>query len=462
MKLSKDLMRFLVIPVVLLVGIIITSAFTIFYTTTTRTSSGKIINCSWPREFTIDFSHHIDIIDGAPTTSDKGKELLTENGLWIQILDETGKEIYNYDKPSTISNSYQPYELLSLYQYGTDEYSVFVSSIDANYTSYSYLIGFPLNVSKKAMYIDTNRYNSGKVLIIMTIILTVSLLLALTVLYNVVITKNYTKIQMSLSTIATRTYKPVERRRFLREIYEGLDTLNYDIMLADQQREQDTKAKEEWLVNITHDLKTPLAPIRGYAEMLMSYTDMSSKEAQKYGEIILKNIMYTEQLVNDLKLTYQLQSNMLPLKKEMLNINRFIKEVVIDILNAPDFGGRNVSFQSNSEEAKCLFDRLLLQRAITNIVVNALMHNDTNVEVRITLDTANGIKLTIADTGNGMTEQELSKLFTRYYRGTSTEKKTDGSGLGMAIAKQIVEAHDGTIRVESIQGSGTTITIVLP
>lgn len=462
MKLSKDLLRFFVIPIVLLIGIILTAVFTAFYTTTTRTPSGKIISNNWPKEFTLDFSRHIDFIDGTPTISDTGKDLLAENGLWIQILDDTGKEICNYDKPSTVPNAYQPYELLNLYQYGTDQYSIFVSSIEVGETSYSYLIGFPLTISKVNMYIDTDRYDSGKAMIVITIIMTVLLILALTVFYNVIITKNYQKIRMSLGAIASRTYKPAQRRRFLKEIYEGLDTLNHDIMLADQQREQDTRAKEEWLANITHDLKTPLAPIRGYAELLISNTDLSFEQSQRYGEIILKNTLYTERLVNDLKLTYQLQSNMLPLKKEMLNINRFVKEVVIDILNAPDYEDRNISFGSNSEETKCFFDPLLIRRAITNIVVNALTHNNQDAEVGIYLDADNGIKLTVADNGNGMEAQELNNLFTRYYRGTSTDKKTDGSGLGMAIAKQIIEAHGGTIYAKSIQGSGTTITIVLP
>lgn len=463
MKLSKDLMRFFAIPAVLLIGVILTVAFTVFYTTTVRTPSGEIINSNWPKEFTLHFSQYIDLNGGTPIIADTGKNLLKKNGLWIQILDATGKEVFNYDKPSAMPNAYQPYELLNLYQYGTDQYSIFVNSVDAKGTSYSYLIGFPLSISKAVMYVDTDRYNSGKSLIVATVILTVLLILVLTVFYNVVISKNYERIRASLSSIASRTYQPVANHRFLREIYDGLDALNHDISLADRQREKDAKAREEWLANITHDLKTPLAPIRGYAELLSEpNTDISSAQSRKYGAIILKNTLYAEQLVNDLKLTYQLESNMFPLKKEMLNITRFVKEVIIDLLNTPDFEGRDVSFIANSDETACLFDPLLFRRAITNIIVNALTHNDPDTKVRISLDADKGVKLTVADNGNGMTEQELGNLFTRYYRGTSTESKPEGSGLGMAIAKQIVEAHGGSIRAESVQGIGTTITIALP
>ena len=456
-------MRFFAIPVVLLVGVIVTIAFTVFYTTTAQTPSGKIINSNWPKEFTLNFSQYIDLNDGTPTISNTGKSLLSKNGLWIQILDATGRDVCNYAKPSTVSDTYQPYELLNLYQYGTDIYSIFINGVDARGASYSYLIGFPLHISKAVMYVDTARYNSGKTLIVATVILTLLLILALTVFYNVVISKSYERIQALLGSIASRTYKPVSNHHFLSEIYKGLDALNDDIALADQQVEQDTKAKEEWLANITHDLKTPLAPICGYAELLSeANTDIPAEQSRKYGAIILKNALYAEQLVNDLKLTYQLQSNMLPLKKEALNVTRFVKEVVIDILNAPDFEGRNVSFIANNEAATYLFDPLLFRRAITNIILNALTHNDPSTEIRISLDDNYDVKLTVADNGNGMTSQELADLFTRYYRGTSTEIKSEGSGLGMAIAKQIVEAHGGRIRAKSKQGIGTTITIELP
>lgn len=266
------------------------------------------------KEFTLDFSQYINLSDSTPTISD------------------TGKDVCDYDKPPTVSDAYQPYELLKLYQYGTDRYSVFMNSIDAKQVSYSYLIGFPLNISKTVMYVDTGRYNSGKILIITTVILTILLILALTVFYNVVISKSYKRIRTLLGSIASRTYKPVLNQRFLKEIYEGLNVLNHDIALADKQREKDTKAREEWLENITHDLKTPLAPIRGYAELLSERnTDISSQQSRKHGTITLKNTLYAEQLVNDLKLTYQLQSNMFSLKKEPMNISRFVKEVIIDI-----------------------------------------------------------------------------------------------------------------------------------
>ncbi|MDO5573103.1 MAG: histidine kinase dimerization/phospho-acceptor domain-containing protein, partial [bacterium] len=315
MKLSRDFMRFYIIPVVLLIGMIVTAGFIVFYTGTAGTQDGKTVASNWPRDFTLEFSKYITYDGEKPQVTEEGTKLLQEYGLWLQILDADGTEVVSYDRPSEIPSVYQPYELLEAYQYGIDDDSVFVSHITEGEEDYTYVIGFPLNISKITMYIDTARYHAGRTLIIATVVITALLMLALTIFYNMMIMRNLTRIRESLKAVAERNYIPSKRKPFLREVYEGIELLDQDIAAADAGRAQDEKAKEEWLANITHDLKTPLAPIRGYAELMVEEAaskekaqdlheertmtnGMSSQEIQRYGEIILKNTMYVEQLVD--------------------------------------------------------------------------------------------------------------------------------------------------------------------
>jgi signal transduction histidine kinase len=102
-----------------------------------------------------------------------------------------------------------------------------------------------------------------------------------------------------------------------------------------------------------------------------------------------------------------------------------------------------------------------LKRALDNLIFNALIHNSENAKVHITLMANNSITIKIDDNGKGMDSAELDSLFERYYRGTNTTR-TEGTGLGMAIAKQIVELHGGSILVESELGKGTCVTVDLP
>lgn len=248
-----------------------------------------------------------------------------------------------------------------------------------------------------------------------------------------------------------------------RDVYDRLNALDSELRLSDEARIRNEKLREEWIANITHDLKTPLSPIRGYAE-LVSNLDYATRpdEIRKYGNTILKNTAYAEKLIDDLKLTYRLQNEMIPLHKCNQNIVRFVKKLVIDILNNPEFESRNIAFHSSREAVMLSFDAVLLKRALNNLLINALVHNSKETEVSVFIKAEENIQICIQDNGKGISKEGLNNLFTRYYRGINTIAKPEGTGLGMAIAKQIIELHGGSISVESEIGIGTEIVLELP
>lgn len=171
-----------------------------------------------------------------------------------------------------------------------------------------------------------------------------------------------------------------------------------------------------------------------------------------------------EKLINDLKLTYQLEAGAFPFAPQEIRIVRFLKELVIDIANDPAFSKRTIAFESSMQEMTLAVDPDLLRRAVGNIVINALVHNpvDTKVKVTVNLIPGNKIAVSVRDNGKGMDEKELSGLWSRYYRGTNTKERPESSGLGLAIAKQIIALHGGDISVVSNPGLGTEFTILLP
>lgn len=190
--------------------------------------------------------------------------------------------------------------------------------------------------------------------------------------------------------------------------------MDAEIRKSDQLRAQTDKMREEWIANITHDLK----------------------------------------------ITYQLDNGMLPAKKEDKNVVRFLKELVIDILNTPEYENRFIHFESVEEVIMLSFDETLLTRVFRNLIFNAFVHGEEDTEVTLNLQASDGVlHIEVSDNGRGMDTETLEYLFERYYRGTSTEQKPEGSGLGMAIAKSIIEVHGGTIAVSSMPDVGTTFHI---
>ncbi|MFR8339727.1 MAG: sensor histidine kinase [Eisenbergiella massiliensis] len=128
--------------------------------------------------------------------------------------------------------------------------------------------------------------------------------------------------------------------------------------------------------NITHDLKTPLSPIRGYAELLLENGVPEEGSCRQYAAVMLKNTAYMETLIDDLKLTYQLDNRMLPIHRSRQDIVRFLKELAIDILNTPEYENRTIHFLSDDAPILFPFDPTLLTRAFRNLIINAFVHGN--------------------------------------------------------------------------------------
>lgn len=276
--------------------------------------------------------------------------------------------------------------------------------------------------------------------------------------------RHLSKMKKGIENISQRTYTRLPEKGIFSEVYGALNKMDMEIRNSDKIQEETDRVRNEWITNITHDLKTPLSPIKGYAELLTSNAEIDKATMQEYGGIILKNVNHTEKLINDLKLTYQLDSGSMPFNPQSVKLARYMKELVIDIVNDPAFKDRNIVFESNAQDIEICIDTDLFRRAMNNLIINALTHNPPETKVTISIDTNSEKEacVYISDNGKGMSDEEQAELFNRYYRGTNTKEKPEGSGLGLAIAKQIINLHNGNIHVKSELNEGTQFTIILP
>ncbi len=272
------------------------------------------------------------------------------------------------------------------------------------------------------------------------------------------------KIKKGIENISQRTYTQLPEKGIFSDVYCALNKMDMEIRNSDKVQKETERVRSEWIANITHDLKTPLSPIKGYAELLTSNAEIDKETMQEYGEIILKNVNHTEKLINDLKLTYQLDSGAMPFQPQSVNLVRYMKELVIDIVNDPAFKDRGIVFESNVKELEISLDFDLFRRAVNNLIINALTHNpqETKVKISVDMNANQEACIYISDNGKGMSNEEQAELFNRYYRGTNTKEKPEGSGLGLAIAKQIIVLHGGDIEVKSKLNEGTQFTIIIP
>ncbi len=222
--------------------------------------------------------------------------------------------------------------------------------------------------------------------------------------------------------------------------------------------------RKELIANISHDLRTPIASIRGFVETLMIKENELTEEKKKwYMEIVIKNVDKLKKLVDDLFELSKLEAKQIPLQQDAIQM----AEIIQDIADKYRIIAKNKGVSLNTIYSKDLplvyADIALIDRALQNIIDNAITHCEKGDVVTLELSRKDKeVKITISDTGSGISEQELPHIFERYRKGKFLNENKDGSGLGLAIVKRIMELHNISIGVNSAVNQGTAFFFSLP
>lgn len=221
--------------------------------------------------------------------------------------------------------------------------------------------------------------------------------------------------------------------------------------------------RKELISNISHDLKTPITTIKGYIEGIRDGVPNTKEKMDKYVDTIYTKAVAMDRLIDELFLYSKLDLKKVPFDFVRTDLRAFIDGLVGELRFELEQQGFHVEWESKrSAQAYVLLDPDKMKRAIVNVVENSVKFSDKpNKKIRFALAEESGkFKLTIEDNGPGIAEEAIRSVFDRFYRAESSRNmRTGGSGLGLSIAKQIVEGHQGTIAVESEPGEGTKVTV---
>ncbi|AIQ15888.1 histidine kinase [Paenibacillus sp. FSL H7-0357] len=254
------------------------------------------------------------------------------------------------------------------------------------------------------------------------------------------------------------------RYRLYKEVIESFYQMTHQLAQIEKERERLEKAQAEWMSGISHDLRTPLATIQGYGYMLESLPEQWSQEEMRImGSTIREKGDYMLELISDFSLIHQLKQGDSIMKFREIDLVELVRCSVLKYVN--DAMMSEYQFHYVGEDCPLLIqaDETWLMRLMDNLLSNAVKHNPPGVIVNVNVGRMNDKAcIRVIDNGKGMDEETLHHLFNRYYRGTNSDESTEGSGLGMSIAKTIVEAHSGEIQVKSKVWQGTIIEILLP
>ena len=243
------------------------------------------------------------------------------------------------------------------------------------------------------------------------------------------------------------------------EIYEELDPLLEAIDKQNKEKDAVANMRKEFSANVSHELKTPLTSISGYAEIMKNGL-VKPEDIQKFSERIYKEARRLITLVEDIIKLSKLDEESVELEKEEVNLYDMTREIV-----------SRLSMQSSAKHVRVILEgesvtytgiRQILDEMIYNICENAIKYNRPGGSVSIWVgNTLEGPKVSVTDTGIGIPKEHLERIFERFYRvDKSHSKEIGGTGLGLSIVKHGALLHQAKVSVDSTVGEGTRISIL--
>lgn len=216
--------------------------------------------------------------------------------------------------------------------------------------------------------------------------------------------------------------------------------------------------RREFTANVSHELKTPLTSISGFAE-LMKNGGVPDEIAADFSKSIYEEAQRLISLVNDIIKISELDEKSISLKSERVDLYELSEEIIARLQS--EAKKKNVAFSLIGSQAEITGTRKILDEIIYNLCDNAIKYNRENGRVDVVLNsTGSKVYLTVRDTGIGIPREHQARIFERFYRvDKSHSKKVGGTGLGLAIVKHGALYHNADIRLESKEGEGTSITV---
>lgn len=388
--------------------------------------------------------------------TDEMAQKLNSNHIWAMFLSENGEIMWSLDLPDEIPEKYTMQDVAVFSKGYLADYPVFVWNMEDGLL----VLGYPQDSFTK---ITTNYLPIRMVRLIPLYVIgmfSVDLLLLFLIYYGSKrkIIRSTEPIIESIKTLSDG--KPVSLC-----VHGELSEIADSVNRASQILSKQNTARANWISGVSHDIRTPLSMIMGYAERI-AQDETASQSVVEQAEIVRKQSIKIKELVQDLNLVSQLEYEMQPLHKEQVRLSKLIRSYIAELLNTGVYDAYtlNIEIAPDAETAVLECDARLISRAINNLVQNSIKHNPQGCEIRLALKKEEtSLMITVADNGVGMSPEKIQELEEKPHYMESMDEGLDlRHGLGLLIVREIVTAHRGILTLESVLPHGCKVTLIIP
>lgn len=397
-------------------------------------------------------------------TEDTEIELKNTNVWAIFIDNATMNVVWQTDNlPETVPMSYTVSDIASFTRGYIDGYPTFTGEAENGLV----VLGYPKDSFWKHMWPswDYNLIANFPKTVLSALAINIALIFVIYVIANSKLLKSVKPIVSGIQALSTNEEVHIREKGLLSELAVNINKTSDILQTQGRQLRKKETARANWIAGVSHDIRTPLSMVMGYAGQLESDMQLS-EENRKKAEVIVRQSKRMRNLINDLNLASKLEYNMQPISLENQNLIAVIRQVVVDFINTNIDEKYMIEWETDENLTSCpvCVDKDLIKRAVSNLIQNSMNHNEQgcHIFVRVIIED-NVCTVVVADDGIGATDEQIEKLNNTPHYMVCDEKTTEQRhGLGLLIVKQIIFAHNGKMLIRHSEYGGFEAALSLP
>lgn len=390
---------------------------------------------------------------------------LKEQDIWAFVVDNDTLQIVwkTENVPDTIPTSYSLSDIADLSVGYLDGYPTYTGETENGIV----VLGYPKDSFWKHTRASWNYNFFAHLPQIVFIVLAVNIavILLIYVIANMKFLKPVKPIIKGIQDLSIGEPVHIPEKGLLSDISANINRTSNILQEQRHLLKKKETARANWIAGVSHDIRTPLSMVMGYAGQLKDDANLTDEERQK-AEVIVKQSKRMQNLINNLNLASKLEYNMQPINPAKQNLIAIVRQVVVDFINMDIEDKYPIEWQTDEALTVCPVnaDKDLLKRAACNLIQNSINHNEHGCKIYIcvTVDD-NCCAIKVSDDGVGATDELIEKLNkTPHYMLCDENTTEQRHGLGLLIVKQIVSAHNGRTVIEHSSYGGFSVKLTLP
>ena len=397
-------------------------------------------------------------------SGDISDQLNRENA-WAIYIDNDTLEVkwHTENLPDTVPLQYTISDIASLTRGYIDGYPTYTGESENGLV----VVGYPKDRYWKHMYPswDYNFIKNAPYTVLIVIGVNIFLIFLIYIIANSKLLKSVKPITNGIQALPSGEPVYVREKGLLSNLAAKINQTSDILQKQKRNLQRKETARANWISGVSHDIRTPLSMVMGYAGQIEDNESLPESERKK-ARIIRQQSTKMKNLINDLNLASKLEYNMQPINPKPVNLVAIARQSVVDFLNLGI--GEKYPIEWNTDETltACVIngDKELLRRAIGNLITNSQTHNPDGCTISVYVKKSNTeYKIIVKDNGIGVTDEKLEKLRTTPHYMMSDDGTTEPRhGLGLLIVGQIVSAHKGTVSFDHRKQRGFAVTLAFP